>query len=578
MSSKPTSGGLVPARALSIVSGCAAAALLFLPHAAQAALPNCTAATIAGYAVPGVSIAYAVDVPASASNPEFCDVVGQLTTSGEWAPAGAANFELQMPATWNQKFLFWGVGGLAGSTYADFSANPVDYYESLFKGYATAITDEGHQAGNTDASWALTAPGQPDESALADYYYRSTHEVTNAAKSLVQSYYAATISKSYFDGCSNGGRQAMVEATDFPDDYDGIIAGAPFMDIRTIIAGAKFQKTQLQSADTYIPASMLPTIDAAVYAACDAADGVQDGLIQNPAKCSFNPATLICKGGATSNCLTPGQAQTLQSYISALRDEHGNLIYTGASISDLTGGMDLWSIGYVPPTSFSANEPWGGTGFSPAPIAWQFVDHIMKDIVAQDPNYNLRSFPVSTDGVVDDRALAFFDSRTWPGDGDALWRVPAFLRHGKLLMFQGLSDPALPPFRTIYFYEQLAQFQGGYSNLQRNARLFMVPGMQHCVGGPGPNTFDTLTALEQWVESGNPPDGITAVHYVDNDPASGIDRTMPLCKFPEEAQYMGSGAYNDGANWACTNNQRMLEVGRNGESAGLSQPGGWWGW
>jgi feruloyl esterase len=542
-----------------------------LPAASHAASANCSAAALNAAGVPGVTVLLAVDVPASSANPEFCDVQGTLATSGEGAPAGAANFELQLPVTWNQKFLFWGVGGLAGSTYADFAANPVDYYEALFKGYATAITDEGHQAGNTDAAWALVSTGVPERAMLADYYDRATHEVTGASKALVRAFYgASSIAHSYFDGCSNGGRQAMVEATHFPDDYDGIIAGAPFMDIRTIIAGAKFQKDNLQSAQTYLPASLLPVIDAAVYAACDAADGVQDGLIQNPARCSFDPASLICKGGATSNCLTPGQAKSLQSYITALRDERGHVVYNGASITDLSGGMDVWSLGFVPPTDFSANEPWGGTGFSPAPVAWQFVDHIMKDIVARDASYNMRSFPVSYGGVVGEQALAFFDSRTERGDGADPQRLHEFIaRGGKLIMFHGFSDPALPPFRTVAFYEQLAALHGGYGHLQDNVRLFMVPGMQHCAGGPGPNFFDTLTALEGWTEASTPPDGIVAAHYVGNSPANGIDRTMPLCKFPEEAQYGGSGAYNDGANWSCTSNRRLLDLGRDGRSAGL---------
>lgn len=573
MKSIQPKGGRGPLRFALLFTASLSAAGFAAPQVATAALPNCTASALTSAGVAGVTIVSAVDVAAVAgSNPEFCDVVGTLVTGGEGAPAGSATFELQLPANWNRKFLFWGVGGLAGSTYADFAANPVDYYEALAKGYATAITDEGHEAGNTDASWALLSTGVPDQSKVTDYYHRATHEVTGAAKNLVRAFYdAPTITYSYFDGCSNGGRQAMVEATHYPDDYDGIIAGAPFMDIRTIIEGVKVFKHQLQSSATYISASMLPTIDAAVYASCDAADGVQDGLIQNPAHCSFDPKSLICTTGATSNCLTAGQAATLESYISALRDRDGKLIYTGASITDLTGGMDVWSIGFVPPTSFSANEPWGGTGFGNAPVAWQFVDHIMKFLVARDATYNLRDFPVTLSGVVGDRALDVFDSRTEAGDGDNPQHLESFIhRGGKLIMFHGLSDPALPPFRTMKFYEDLAGTQGGYNEAQKSVRLFMVPGMQHCGGGPGPNFFDTLTALENWREKSTPPDGIVAAHYFDNSTANPIDRTMPLCMFPEQAEYGGSGAYNNGVNWACTNNHKMLEVGADGVSAGLS--------
>jgi feruloyl esterase len=540
---------------------------------AAAALPNCTVSALSLLAVPQVNILSAFDVPASASHPEFCDATGTLTTTGERAPDGMAAFEIQMPAAWNEKFLFWGVGGTAGSTYPDFSANPVDLFQALFKGYATAITDEGHQGNGTDGAWSLLSKGVPDSAKVVDYYHRATHQVTVAAKQLVLGYYAApAIKHAYFDGCANGGRQAMVEATRYPEDYDGIIAGAPFFDIRTIIAGAKIQKVQLSSPDAYIPAALLPVIDKAVYDSCDAVDGVKDGLIQNPAKCSFDPATLICTGGSTANCLTPQQAQTLSAYITALRDEHGRLIYPAASITDLHGGgMDVWTTGFVAPSDFTANEPWGGTGFAPAPVAWQFVDHILKFLVERDASFDLRTFAVSNAGIVDNGALAFFDSRTATGNGDdpaAL--LPYIFRDKKLLMFHGFSDQALPPFRTVKYYEDLARAHNrGYQELQENVRLFMVPGMQHCIGGPGPNSFDTLTALEKWAESGVAPDSILAVHYVNNQPALGIDRTMPLCKFPEEAEYSGSGDPNSSANWTCTNNRRLLQVGPNGRQAGL---------
>ncbi|HUN90654.1 MAG TPA: tannase/feruloyl esterase family alpha/beta hydrolase [Burkholderiaceae bacterium] len=556
-------------RAAFLATGLAASVVL--PRAASAAMPNCTTDALNGAGVAGVSIASAVDVPASPPTPEFCDVRGALVTQGDGAPDGSAQFELQLPVNWNQKFLFWGVGGTAGSTYADFAANPVDYVESLAKGYATAITDEGHEAPNTAGSWALASPGVADAAALTDYYFRATHQVTVAAKELVSAFYGASkIAYAYFDGCSNGGRQAMVEATQYPDDYDGIIAGAPFFDIRAIVAGDKFQKVQLRSPQAYLPASLLPMIDQAVYAACDEADGVRDGLIQNPARCNFDPASLICAAGSSSNCLTPDQANTLRAYISALRNERGELVYTGASITDLAGGADVWSIGAVPPSNLTANEPWGGTGFSPAPVSWQFVDHILKFIVARDPDYDIRNFPVSIHGVVGDRALEFFDSRTRAGNGDDPRRLKRFLeRQGKLIMFHGFSDPALPPFRTVHYYEQLAREYGGYERLHGGVRLFMVPGMQHCAGGPGPNLFDTLTALEVWVEAGKAPDGIIAAHYVNNDTTQPIDRTMPLCKFPEEAQYAGSGDYANGANWSCSANRKLLEVGSDGAQAGL---------
>ena len=530
---------------------------------AEAALPNCNVGALAALNVPNVTIVSAVDVPGSVATPEFCQVLGVLRTTGFGAPDGAAQFEIRLPATWNGKFLFVGVGGFAGSLSP--AINPIDFLGSLSAGYATAVTDTGHNGGGTDARWALNGLGQPDEAKITDYYFRAAHQVTAAGKQLVSRYYGGAIRRAYFDGCSNGGRMAFVEATKFPEDYDGIIAGAPFLDIRAIISGAKFQKVQLSPA-TYIPFSKLPAVDAAVYAACDAADGVADGLIQNPAKCSFNPNQLV------PGTLTSDQANTLQSYISALRDDEGKVIYEGFAITDLNsgGGMDLWSIGFVPPISFTDNEPWATDGFAPSPITWQFADHFLKYVVERTPTFDLRNFGVSTNGVVDKQALKLFDNRSEAGDGDVPAKLLPFIAQDrKMLVYHGFSDPALPPFRTIRYYEDLAKITRGFDELQEHVRLFMVPGMQHCVGGPGPNLFDTLSALDNWVEHGVAPNGIVATHFVNNNPALGVDRTMPLCKFPEQAAYNGSGPVQSASSWQCTRNDRLLELGSNGRTAGL---------
>jgi feruloyl esterase len=551
-------------------AGLSLAGLLVGAAPASAALPKCSPAALAGLGGADVTIISAVDVPASGADPEFCQVLGTVKTSGFGAPDGSAQFELTLPSPWNGKFMFFGVGGLAGSLGP--SVTPTDFLGARAKGYATIVTDTGHQAGGTDASWALIAPGVPDEAKIIDYYFRAAHDVTRSGKLLVQSYYQGPISRAYFDGCSNGGRMAYMEATRFPEDYDGIIAGAPFMDIRVILGGVRFQKTQLASPNAYIPFTKLPMIDAAVRASCDKADGVADGLIQNPAKCAFDPKTLVTAActAADPTCLTADQGRTLTGYITGLRDDDGDLVYPGQSISDLGGGdgADLWSIGFQNPTSFTANEPWDNQGFSPSPISWQFVDHIIKFLVARDPNFDMRSFEKGSAGV-DDAALDRFDDRTEAGDADRPERLERFLAQGrKLLVYHGFSDPALPSFRTILHYKALAR-DGGFDKLRKNMRLFMVPDMHHCGGGPGPNVFDTLSALEKWVEGGVAPDSIPAAHFANNNPALGVDRTMPLCAFPEEAQYSGSGNVNSAANWTCTANRRLLEVGPNGRQAGL---------
>jgi len=239
-------------------------------------------------------------------------------------------------------------------------------------------------------------------------------------------------------------------------------------------------------------------------------------------------------------------------------------------VSDLSGagGIALWTSGFVPPIDFAAAEPWGDAGFAPAPLTWQFVDHIAKFLVERDPTFNVRTFDVSLAGVVGDEALRLWDQRTEAGDGDVPASFEPFIKLGKkLLIYHGYSDPALPAFRTVKFYRDLEQAApGGYRDLQENVRLFMVPGMQHCGGGPGPNTFDTLTALENWVEHEEAPDVIIASHAT----LGTVDRTMPLCKFPEQPRYSGVGDVHDAANWSCpVNDRRLLDIGPNGILAGL---------
>src|SRR5262245_17675651 len=278
-------------------AGLVLAGLLIGAAPANAVLPSCNPAALAGFGVADVTIAAAVDVPAGGANRSFRAVLATMRTPGFSAPDGSARFELRRPSPWNGKFLFFGVGGSAGTLNP--ATNPLDFLPALPRGYATIVTDTGHvgqgltptdQLGaSTDARWALIAPGVPDRAKITDYYFRATHQVTAAGKRLVQSFYQAPVRRAYFDGCSNGGRMAYMEATRFPEDFDGLIAGAPFLDLRVLLAGQHFHRTQLASPNAYTPFTKLPMIDAAVRASCDAADGVADGLIQNPGKCQFHP-------------------------------------------------------------------------------------------------------------------------------------------------------------------------------------------------------------------------------------------------------------------------------------------------
>ena len=541
---------------------CAIAALVCTIASTSAARADCSAGAL-GEAVQGATIASAKTVAAAGATPAYCAVTGKLTTTGEGTAPGSAGFELRLPANWNGKILFWGVGGLAGATYPDFSANPVDLQAALPKGYATVITDEGHEGGGTDARFALVAKGKPNWPARADYEFRATHQVTLAAKRYAQVYYGKPVARAYFDGCSNGGRQALVEATRYPEDFDGIIAGAPFLDLQVITGAAAKYKALFAKPDSYLPASALPALDAKVRAACDAADGVRDGLIQNPAACNVKPSDLG---------LPPDQTAELTTYVSALRDQKKRVIYPGFSITDFAnGGMDRWSIGEVAPTAPESAEPWGNKGFKPAPTGFQFTDHILQYYFALDPDYDYRAFPVTAAGIATDKAIRAFGDKTSRADAARAPLYDRFLAQGrKMILYHGLSDPALPAFRSFVLYEELAKRHGGYGALQASVRFFAVPDMQHCLSGPGPNLFDTLGPLEAWVEQGKAPDALLALHYPNDKPAPGIapDRTMPLCPFPTQASFSG-GDVKAAASWSCKANTKMLDVGLDGALAGL---------
>lgn len=449
----------------------AVAATCLIAGGAQAAT-DCSLAAVSALKGRGVSIASA-DMKSDGGL--FCDVKGTLVTTGEGAPDGLARFEVRLPAQWNGKFLFLGVGGLGGNLYP--SVTRADLLAATAGNYATAITDTGHEgAASADARWALIKAGVADEAKLTDYYFRAVHQVTLAARQLVQSYYGKPPARSYFDGCSNGGRQALMEASRYPDDFDGIVAGAPFMDIKAILAGTRLYQ-HLLTPSAYIPAALLPIIDAATLASCDAVDGVKDGLIQNPAKCSLDLKSLICKPGEESNCLNSDQVAALKIYFSATRDETGRYLFPGSANTDLQGGgMSVWSVGTAAPDDMRAAEPWAKP--DQRPLSWQFVDGVMKYIVERDPDFDLRKFRF------DARSTALFTERTGAGNADDPAKLAPFIAKGKkLLIYHGFSDPALAPLRTIKFYEELAAAHGGYEKLQDNVRLFLAPDVQHCGGG-----------------------------------------------------------------------------------------------
>ncbi len=519
-------------------------------RSAAMSLP-CTLPVIQSVAPPDTTIVSATEQSDPVS---YCDVRGYVTTTHPGP--NQVNFELGLPAAWNGRFLFVGNGGFAGSF--DWPAVSLDAFNPFFfatevsTGFATAVTDTGHQgAGDLpflDGSWALHDPAKQD-----DWLFRGVHVSAVAAKTIIKAFYGAA-PHSYFAGCSDGGREGLVEAEQYPADFDGIVAGDPL--IGDAFIGSNWDEEHLTAKpDNYLPQEKLALVDADVMQSCDAADGVADGLIQDPRKCTFNPARLLCTHGDAAGCLTTGQVATLKAIYAGASTADGQRVYSGFTKSDATGnpspiiddGWDLWITGFVPPDAFGAAEPWSDPGLAP----WMFIfqDQFMKFFVFSDPNYNSLTFNINSGDVRLAEAVINHGGAAATNPHLSVFRN----RGGKLIMYHGWSDPALTPVETARYYKTVVQQQGGLNQTKQFARLFMAPGMRHCIGsgGPGPNVFDPLPSLIDWVEKGVAPEQILATHFKDNDPTTGIiTRTMPLCPYPQKAVFEG-GDVNDASNWNC---------------------------
>jgi feruloyl esterase len=514
--------------------------LLFCAVPAAAAVPGDCAA-LARLTLPAVTVTQSEAVPAGAFTPPggktvpempaFCRVAGVIKPS----PDSDIRFEVWMPASgWSGRFQGVGNGGFAGTiSYAQMAV-------ALKAGDATASTDTGHQSAiATDASWAL---GHPEK--LVDFGYRAIHETTLAAKAFVREFYGKAPAHSYFNSCSNGGRQGLMEAQRYPEDYDGIVSGAPANYWTHLLANGTSDVKLLLDNEAYIPAGKLPAIQKAVLAACDTSDGVNDGTIENPASCHPDPAVLQCRGAESADCLTEAQAAALRKLYAGSRTADGKPFFFGSPPGGEaeSGGWGVWITGKT-----SVKES----------AYWAFSTQFFGNIVFGDPKWDPSTFDLDRDSkVADDKAGKVLNAV----DPD-LRRFHA--RGGKLLLYHGWSDAAIPAANTIAYYESVVATMGA-KEAAGFVRLFLVPGMQHCTGGSGATSFgqsgpgsgnangDIVTALEGWVEKGVPPDGLVAVRRkLASDPASEVVRSRPLCAYPLVAKYKGTGSVEDAANFSC---------------------------
>lgn len=487
---------------------------------ADTTIKSATAVNAGPFTPPG-----AVPSVAPLNLPAFCRVVGVTPP--------AVVFEVWLPAeNWNGKFQGVGNGGTAGVvSYAAMAT-------ALNRGYATASTDTGHvNKGPFDSTWAL---GHPE--LVEDFGHRALHLTTVNGKEITRAFYAKPPDRSYYVGCSKGGQQGLMEAQRYPEDYDGIIAGDPAHDWTRFYAGAHlwYSMAMFKDPESYIPAVKIGVLDKAVAAACDAIDGLVDGLIDDPRKCQFDPSELTCKVGQDpGSCFTPKQVKAIKDMWSGVRNSAGQLIFPGlvpGAEASATGWIP-WTIGTAP---FTANH-------------WRAADGWFKYAVFQNPDWDFRTFNFDTDLV---SALQRTSSAVDAVDPNLL---PLKNRGAKLITYHGWSDPDISPLSAIDYYESVvSHLSGGRNRVEALAdtqdffRLFMVPGMTHCAGGPGPNSFDMLTALEQWVERGIAPQKIIATHLTNGVP----DRTRPLCPYPQVARWNGTGSTDDATNFSCVNAER----------------------
>lgn len=502
-------------------------------------------------------IAFPVGSPSKIQNfaaPQHCEVkvVSKPTSDSE------INIEIWLPekATWNGKYLQLGSGGWDGAIAR------ANLLEPLKRDYTVSATDDGHQGSSAvDASFAV---GHPER--LIDFGYRALGETASISKAIIQAYYDKAAAHSYFNGCSDGGREALMVVERFPEDFDGVIAGAAANNWTHQFIGFIWDEMALyRRPESVIPPDKLPMIEKAVLAACDELDGVKDGIISDPRQCHFDPSVLLCKGSATGDCLTQPQIDALKKiYEGPIDPRTGEQIYPGYE----PGGE----------AEFGTWQSWIVAGaVIKVPVQALFGNGFFADAVFENPAWDWHTIDF-------DRDLRLADERIAPiiNANDPDFRT--FRDHGgKLIQYSGWNDAAVAPRDAINFYDEVSQFLARHpdprstdrADLNTFYRLFMVPGMAHCTGGPGPTSFgninspseqpqpddpdhDILSALDRWVTKGVAPDRLIGTGKLGADPrtgAEGIPISRPLCPFPKIARYQGQGDTNSAENFKCVEEQ-----------------------
>ena len=471
-----------------------------------------------------VSSAKLAPADAAARTPPYCEVTAVLSP----VPGSRIGVVYRLPMDWNGKIVGYGGGGWAGNVRLETAAG------EIARGYATMQTDGGHPSANAgDASW--TAPGgKPNVVALNDYAWRAVHTMTDTGKQVVAAYYGRPQIKAYFQGCSSGGRMALMEAQRFPGDYDGIVSGAPVYSLRTQL-GEIYRDWIFAQPGAAITPAQIGLVHKAVLAACDDVDGVKDGIVGDPKACKFDPGALQCKAGQSGDqCLTAPQ-------VTAFRRQY----------SEVRGPDSV----YISPYSKGSEPGWlFAVNITADPVkAARVRDLDLRTIMFGDPNFSFASFDAMRDSP---KARAGAFAKYYEADNPDL--KPFLSKGGKLILWHGLDDQLPSPWATVDYYQRVEKATGE-ALTHADTRFFLAPGVMHCGGGPGANTFDFIQAIDAWVSGGPAPERIVGEH-VARPPAGAppsasappaAPMTRPICAYPALPRYGGSGDPNDEKSFVC---------------------------
>jgi feruloyl esterase len=451
-------------------------------------------------------------VPAKESLPGHCDVRGVI-----WPEA---QFAIKLPtASWNERFQMVGNGGTAG--VISFAAMD----NALRKGFATASTDTGHDAAKEPlATFAYVTPQNPHgKRKLLDFAYLSVHNTAVLAKQVIQAYYGKPARYSYWVGCSTGGRQGMQEAQRYPEDFDGLVIGAPGLYLTGNVT-RRIWVGQSQVGAGAIPVEKLPLLTKAVYGKCDAVDGLTDGIIDDPRRCGFLPARDVpkCAAEEGADCFTAAQIKALGKIYGGPHDSQGRQLFPGEPV----GSEPVWADNLINPIK------------TVLPRSESQMKFAMLE-PPPGPSWSYTMFDFDKDPPRVKRAAAELN----PRNPDL---APLKKRGGKIVHYSGWADQQVNPFPGIEYYETVSKRMGERAT-RDFYRLFMVPGMFHCGGGPGCGTVDWLAAVVDWVEKGIAPEVLTGAHVE----SGKTTKTRPVCPYPQVARYKGTGSVDDAANFAC---------------------------